>query len=82
MKNRCKWAKDEISIKYHDNEWCKPQHNDQKIFEFLILEGAQAGLTWTTILKRRDGYRKAFSDFDIFAVSKYNQTNMQKLLDE
>ena len=82
MKNRCKWAKDEISIKYHDNEWCKPQHNDQKIFEFLILEGAQAGLTWTTILKRRDGYRKAFSDFDIVAVSKYNQTDMQKLLED
>ena len=80
MKNRCKWAKDELNIKYHDDEWCKPQHNDQKIFEFLILEGAQAGLTWTTILKRRDGYRRAFSNFDIIAISKYTQTDFQKLL--
>ena len=82
MKNRCKWAKDEINIRYHDNEWCKPQHNDQKIFEFLILEGAQAGLTWTTILKRREGYRKAFSNFDIIAVSQYDQTDLQRLLED
>ena len=80
MKNRCKWAKDELNIKYHDDEWCKPQHNDQKIFEFLILEGAQAGLTWTTILKRRDGYRRAFSNFDVINISKYNQSDFQKLL--
>ena len=80
MTNRCNWAKDELNIKYHDNEWCKPQHDDQKIFEFLILEGAQAGLAWATILKRRNGYRRAFSNFDPNTVSKYNQTNLQKLL--
>ena len=80
MKKRCKWAKDEPNITYHDKEWGRPQHNDQKLFEFLILEGAQAGLSWTTILKRRDGYRKAFSNFDILKVSKYTQKHVEKLL--
>ncbi len=73
-------GKDEPNITYHDKEWGKPQHNDQKLFEFLILEGAQAGLSWTTILKRRDGYRKAFSDFDALKVSKYTQKRVEKLL--
>jgi len=80
MKMRCEWAKDEPNISYHDKEWGKPQHNDQKLFEFLILEGAQAGLSWTTILKRRDGYRKAFSDFDALTVSKYTKKHVEKLL--
>ena len=80
MKKRCEWAKDEPNISYHDNEWGKPQHNDQKLFEFLILEGAQAGLSWTTILKRRGGYRKAFSDFDVLKDSKYTQKHVGKLL--
>lgn len=80
MKKRCEWAKDEPNITYHDVEWGKPQHDDRKLFEFLILEGAQAGLSWTTILKRRDGYRKAFSDFDARKVSKYNQKQIEKLL--
>ena len=80
MKKRCEWAKDEPNITYHDKEWGKPQHNDQKLFEFLILEGAQAGLSWTTILKRRNGYRKAFSDFDSLKVSKYTQKHVGKLL--
>ncbi len=80
MKNRCEWAKDEPNITYHDKEWGRPQHNDQKLFEFLILEGAQAGLSWTTILKRRAGYRKAFSDFDALTVSKYTQKRVEKLL--
>ena len=80
MKTRCKWAKDDLNIEYHDNEWGKPQHDDRKLFEFLILEGAQAGLTWTTILKRRDGYRKAFSDFDPVKVSKYTAKNIENLL--
>ncbi|MDH3340288.1 MAG: DNA-3-methyladenine glycosylase I [Nitrosopumilus sp.] len=80
MKNRCEWAKEEPDITYHDMEWGKPQHDDQKLFEFLILEGAQAGLSWTTILKRRDGYRKAFSDFDVLKVSKYNKKHIKKLL--
>jgi DNA-3-methyladenine glycosylase I len=82
MKKRCKWAKDEPNIEYHDKEWGRPQHNDQKLFEFLILEGAQAGLSWTTILKRRDGYRKAFSDFDVIAVSKYTSKDVKKLLED
>ncbi len=80
MKKRCEWAKDEPNISYHDKEWGKPQHDDQKLFEFLILEGAQAGLSWTTILKRRDGYRNAFSDFDALKVSKYTQKRVEKLL--
>ena len=78
--NRCQWAKDEPNITYHDNEWGTPQHDDQKLFEFLILEGAQAGLSWVTILKRRDGYKKAFSDFNVLKVSKYTQKRVQKLL--
>ncbi len=82
MKKRCEWAKDEPNITYHDKEWGKPQHNDQKLFEFLILEGAQAGLSWTTILKRREGYRKAFSDFDALVVAKYTQNHVEKLLSD
>ena len=80
--NRCTWAKDELNITYHDKEWGRPQHDDTKLFEFLILEGAQAGLSWTTILKRRDGYRKAFSDFDVLKVSKYTQKRVGKLLQD
>jgi len=80
MKKRCEWAKDEPNTTYHDDEWGKPQHDDQKLFEFLILEGAQAGLSWITILKRREGYRKAFSDFDAKKVSKYTQKRVEKLL--
>jgi len=80
MKKRCEWAKDDPNITYHDKEWGKPQHDDQKLFEFLILEGAQAGLSWSTILKRRDGYRKAFSNFDALKVSKYTQKRVEKLL--
>ena len=80
MKNRCEWAKEEPNITYHDKEWGKPQHDDKKLFEFLVLEGAQAGLSWTTILNRREGYRKAFSNFDVLAVSKYTQKQITKLL--
>ena len=80
--NRCNWAKDEPNTTYHDKEWGRPQHDDTKLFEFLILEGAQAGLSWTTILKRRDGYRKAFSDFDVLKVSKYTQKRVGKLLQD
>jgi DNA-3-methyladenine glycosylase I len=82
MKKRCEWAKDEPNTAYHDEEWGTPQHDDQKLFEFLILEGAQAGLSWTTILKRREGYRKAFSDFDAKKVSKYTQKHVDKLLQD
>jgi len=80
MKIRCAWAKDDLNIKYHDNEWGIPQHDDRKLFEFLVLEGAQAGLSWSTILKRREGYEKAFSDFDPLKVSKYTPKHVTKLL--
>ena len=80
MKKRCQWAKDEPNTTYHDEEWGTPQHDDKKLFEFLILEGAQAGLSWVTILNRRDGYRKAFSNFDAKKVSKYTQKHIEKLL--
>lgn len=78
--NRCGWAKDELMIKYHDNEWGIPAHDDRKLFEMLILEGAQAGLTWATILKRREGYRKAFDNFDPNKVSKYGIKDTSRLL--
>ena len=82
MKKRCQWAKDEPNTTYHDEEWGTPQHDDKILFEFLILEGAQAGLSWVTILNRRDGYRKAFSDFDAKKVSKYTQKRVAKLLQD
>jgi len=82
VKKRCLWAKDEPNTTYHDAEWGTPQHDDQKLFEFLILEGAQAGLSWTTVLKRREGYRKAFSNFDAKKVSKYTQKHVEKLLQD
>ncbi len=80
MKNRCEWAQNEPNLSYHDAEWGVPQHDDQKLFEFLILEGAQAGLSWTTILNRRNGYRNAFCNFDVNTVSKFNQKDIKKLL--
>jgi len=80
MIKRCEWAKMEPNTSYHDKEWGRPQHDDQKLFEFLILEGAQAGLSWTTILKRREGYRRAFSNFDAKKVAKYDQKKIDTLL--
>ena len=80
MKKRCSWAQEEPMISYHDKEWGIPEHNDQKLFEFLILEGAQAGLSWSTILKRKEGYRRAFSDFEIKKVAKFNDKNISNLL--
>jgi len=82
VKKRCQWAKDEPNTTYHDEEWGTPQHDDKILFEFLILEGAQAGLSWVTILNRREGYRKAFSDFDANKVSKYTQKRVAKLLQD
>ena len=81
MKKRCEWAKDEPNTTYHDNEWGIPIHDDVILFEFLILEGAQAGLSWSTILNRRNGYRIAFSNFDVVAVSKYTQNHVKKLVE-
>ena len=79
--NRCFWVGDDpLYIQYHDEEWGVPVHDDRKHFEFLIMEGAQAGLSWKTILKRRDGYRDAFADFDPEAVAKYDERNYNELL--
>lgn len=80
MVKRCEWANEEPNLSYHDNEWGRPEHNDQKLFEFLILEGAQAGLSWITILKRREGYKKAFSNFDAKKVAKFDKNKVNKLL--
>ena len=80
MVKRCEWATDEPNLSYHDEEWGRPEHDDKKLFEFLILEGAQAGLSWVTILKRREGYRKAFANFDAKKVAKFNQKQITKLL--
>jgi len=80
MTIRCGWAKDDLNIAYHDKEWGNPQHDDQKLFEFILLEGAQAGLSWSTILKRREGYRKAFCNFDPLKVSKFTSKHVEKLL--
>lgn len=78
---RCDWAKDQFPeyIEYHDKEWGVPVHEDRTHFEFLILEGAQAGLSWSTILKRREGYRKAFADFDPEKVARFDESKVQKL---
>jgi len=79
---RCQWAQDNLMIEYHDKEWGRPLHNDRKLFEMLILEGAQAGLSWLTILKRRSTYRKAFANFDPLIVSKYAQKDIRRLLND
>jgi DNA-3-methyladenine glycosylase I len=77
---RCRWASNPLSIEYHDREWGAPQHNDRVLFEFLILEGAQAGLSWDTILQKRENYRKAFSGFDPAKVARYDQRKVRTLL--
>jgi len=79
---RCQWAQDSLMIEYHDKEWGYPLHNDRKLFEMLILEGAQAGLSWLTILKRRKTYRKAFAQFDPLIVSKFTQKDIRRLLND
>jgi DNA-3-methyladenine glycosylase I len=77
---RCAWANNELAICYHDEEWGKPVHDDRTLFEFLILEGAQAGLSWNTILNKRDNYRKAFDGFDPASVALYHRRKIQQLL--
>jgi len=77
---RCQWASKEIMFAYHDHEWGVPLHNDQMLFEFLILEGAQAGLSWETILKKRENYREAYDEFDPQRVAKYNARKVAQLL--
>jgi len=77
---RCPWAKAEPNITYHDQEWGVPVHDDRMLFEFLILEGAQAGLSWSTILNKRENYRKAFSEFDPEKIARYGARDVQRLL--
>ena len=82
-KSRCGWAgKEEIYVKYHDEEWGVPVRDDQKQFEFLILETFQAGLSWITILKKRENFRKAFDDFDYKKIASYNEEKIQSLLED
>ena len=77
---RCEWAKTEFSIPYHDDEWGVPLHDDRALFEFLILEGAQAGLSWETILRKRDRYRLAFDRFDPSVIARYGRRKVRQLL--
>jgi DNA-3-methyladenine glycosylase I len=79
-KQRCTWATDELSIAYHDTEWGVPLHDDRGLFELLILEGAQAGLSWITILKKREAYRAAFDRFDARKVARYDEARIARLL--
>jgi len=82
MKIRCPWCEDSFDdyVKYHDEEWGVPVHDDRTHFEFLILEGAQAGLSWSTILKKRDGYRNEFADFDVQKVARFEEQKIQQML--
>jgi len=77
---RCGWARNDLAILYHDREWGVPQHDDRVLFEFLILEGAQAGLSWDTILKKRENYRAAFDGFDAKKIARYDRRKMQALM--
>lgn len=79
-KVRCSWPKSELDIAYHDEEWGVPVHDDRLLFEFLILEGAQAGLSWSTILNKRENYRKAFDYFDAHKIAKYDSRKVKSLL--
>jgi DNA-3-methyladenine glycosylase I len=76
---RCEWPKSELMIAYHDDEWGTPSHDDRHLFEHLVLEGAQAGLNWELILKKREGYRKAFADYDIEKVARFTDKRIEKL---
>ena len=79
-KSRCGWAQNDLAIQYHDAEWGVPLHDDRRLFEFLILEGAQAGLSWDTILKKRENYRAAFDDFDAEKIAFYDEKKLNELL--
>src|SRR5262245_33333117 len=79
---RCHWAKTDASVAYHDSEWGVPLHDDRALFEFLILEGAQAGLSWETILRKRHSYRRAFNNFDPRKVAKYDARKIAALLND
>jgi DNA-3-methyladenine glycosylase I len=79
--NRCPWAEHPLETLYHDEEWGVPQHDDNKLFEFLILEGAQAGLSWLTVLKKREEYRKAFQNFDPAKVARFGPEKIAQFMD-
>jgi DNA-3-methyladenine glycosylase I len=81
MTKRCAWAKTPLSIAYHDEEWGVPLHDDARLFEFLVLEGAQAGLSWETILNKRDNYRRAFDGFNPARVARYDERKVAALMD-
>lgn len=80
MTKRCAWARTPLSIAYHDEEWGVPLHDDTRLFEFLVLEGAQAGLSWETILNKRDNYRAAFDGFNPAKIAKYNERKIESLM--
>ena len=81
MKSRCQWCGDDpLYVKYHDEEWGVPVRDDHKLFEFLLLEGAQAGLSWITILRKREGYRALFDNFDADKVARYSDKKLEKIL--
>lgn len=77
---RCTWARNELAIRYHDEEWGVPVHDDRRHFEFLVLEGAQAGLSWDTILQKRENYRAAFDDFEPEIVARYRKPKIERLM--
>ena len=77
---RCDWAAEGLMAKYHDKEWGTPVHSDKKLFELLVLEGMQAGLSWSTVLNKRKNYQKALDNFDFIKISKYNEANFNRLL--
>ncbi len=80
MRRRCGWARDPLDVQHHDEEWGVPEHDDRRLFEFLVLEGAQAGLSWLTILRKRDAYCRAFADFDPEKVARFSASDVRRLL--
>ncbi|HEX8264744.1 MAG TPA: DNA-3-methyladenine glycosylase I [Pyrinomonadaceae bacterium] len=80
IRTRCTWAKNDLAVDYHDKEWGVPLHDDRRLFEFLILEGAQAGLSWDTILAKRENYRAAFDDFDAAKIAVYDERKLNELM--
>ena len=81
-KKRCAWARGDLDVAYHDREWGVPIHRDRRLFELLILEGAQAGLSWSTILKKRPAYRKAFDGFDANKIGRYSAVRVRRLMND
>jgi DNA-3-methyladenine glycosylase I len=81
-KKRCAWARGDLDVAYHDREWGVPIHQDRRLFELLILEGAQAGLSWSTILKKRPAYRKAFDGFDANKIARYSAVRVRRLMND